>query len=172
MINMFYCHGFASCFDSGSQKIETLRKLGPVAGCNIDHTKTANELVDEVMKHSQFSEIDVLIGTSMGGWLAAQIGSLAGIPFVAINPAITPALSLKRHLGAGVDYQGKPYTLTETAVNSYKPIAKGGCGLVLLDEGDELFDAHKTRQELAGFYRVKCSRVAAIGSLIWNRRCR
>jgi len=155
VISMFYCHGFASCFDPHSSKIETLRKLGPVAGCNIDYTKTADELVAEIMKHSQLNEIDMLIGTSMGGWLAAHIGALAGIPFVAINPAIAPALSLKRHLGAGVDYQGNSYTLTETAVNSYKPIAKDGCGLILLDEGDELFDAHETRQELASCYRVE-----------------
>jgi pimeloyl-CoA synthetase len=47
---MFYCHGFVSCFDSGNPKIERLKELGPVAGCNIDYTKTANEVVTEVMK--------------------------------------------------------------------------------------------------------------------------
>lgn len=43
--------------------------------------------------------------------------------------------------------RARPIRLTESAVASYYPIAKNGCGLILLDEGDEVIDARHTLSE-------------------------
>ena len=40
-------------------------------------------------------------------------------------------------------------------VASYYPIAKNGCGLILLDEGDEVIDARHTREVLKDYYQVE-----------------
>jgi len=155
MLNFFYCHGFASSFDPNKSKVQTLTKLGSVDGCNIDYTRRADEVVSHVIEQGDFANVDVIVGTSMGGWLAAELGSSLGIPFVAINPAVDPSQTLRKYIVTAEDYQGKPYTLTESAVASYYPIAKNGCGLILLDVGDEVIDARHTQEVLTQYYQVE-----------------
>ena len=154
MLNIFYCHGFASSFDPGKSKVQALAQLGPVDGCNIDYTKRADQVVSHVIEQGNFANVDLIVGTSMGGWLAAELGSSLGIPFAAINPAVDPSQTLRKYIGAGEDYQGKPYTLTESVVASYYPIAKNGCGLILLDECDEVICARHTQEVLAEHYQL------------------
>lgn len=144
MLNIYYCHGFASQFDPGSSKIEALSKLGPVYGHNIDYTKPVDEIVQQCIDKLIEADIDIIIGTSMGGWLASVAGSRTGVPFVAINPAIEPSQTLRRHIGKGVDYQGNKYELTSSVVSGYGPLPTDGCGLILLDEGDDVFDWRET----------------------------
>ena len=43
MLNLFYCHGFASSFDPNKSKIHTLARLGSVGGCHIDYTSRADK---------------------------------------------------------------------------------------------------------------------------------
>ncbi|PPK50050.1 YqiA/YcfP family alpha/beta fold hydrolase [Marinobacter persicus] len=155
MLNIFYCHGFASSFDPGNSKVQTLARLGSVSGCNIDYTRRADEVISHVIERGNFANVDVIVGTSMGGWLATELGSSLGIPFVAINPAADPSQTLRNYIGAGEDYQGKPYTLSESTVASYYPIAKNGCGLILLDEADEVIEARHTQQMLSEYYQVE-----------------
>ena len=89
-MNIYYCHGFASRFDPGSSKLAILRELGPVYGHDIDYTQPADEVVRECIDKLIGAGIDLVVGTSMGVWLASTAGSPTGIPFVAINPAIEP----------------------------------------------------------------------------------
>ena len=155
MLSIFYCHGFASSFDPTKSKVQILTRLGPVDGCNIDYTRRADEVVSHVIEQGNFASVDLIVGTSMGGWLAAELGSSLEIPFVAINPAVDPSQTLRKYIGASEDYQGRPYRLTESAVASYYPIAKNGCGLILLDEGDEVIDARHTQEVLKQHYQIE-----------------
>ncbi|MAM89536.1 MAG: hypothetical protein CME36_19735 [unclassified Hahellaceae] len=141
MLNIFYCHGFASAFNPVKPKIQCLSELGPVHGINFDFMQPAETLVERCIAALLEHDIDLLVGTSMGGWLANVAGSRAGLPFVAINPAIEPSRTLMRHVGKGVDHQGRPYDLEASAVLSYSPFRLEGCGLILLDEGDEVLDS-------------------------------
>ncbi|WP_152206982.1 YqiA/YcfP family alpha/beta fold hydrolase [Marinobacter changyiensis] len=143
-MNIYYCHGFASRFDPGSSKLELLSELGPVYGHDMDYTQPADEVVHQCIDKLIGADIDIVVGTSMGGWLASVVGSRTGIPFVAINPAITPSQTLMKHVGKGVDYQGNEYELTASAVKSYGSLPKDGCGLILLDEGDDVIDWRET----------------------------
>ena len=84
-----YLHGFRSFFDSNKPKVQTLSKLGPVDGPQIDYENDSlSEIEEKVCAVRPVG--DVLIGTSMGGWLAAHCGIKYGIPFVAINPVTDP----------------------------------------------------------------------------------
>ncbi|KPQ01686.1 YqiA/YcfP family alpha/beta fold hydrolase [Marinobacter sp. HL-58] len=153
-MNIYYCHGFGSQFDLGSSKLEILSKLGSIHGHDIDYTKPADEVVqicqDEVIK----ADIDLMVGTSMGGWLVNIVGARAGIPFVAINPAIDPAQTLEKYIGAGLDYQGNRYQLTQSVVDSYRAFVINGCGLILLDQGDDVIDWRVTHDTCQKYYSV------------------
>ena len=155
MLKVYYLHGFASYFEPQKPKIKTLSKLGPVTGHNIDYTWPANKVVSTTRDLISKSEPDVIVGTSMGGWLAATVGAQLRIPFTAINPAIDPSKSLLKHVGEGVDFQDCNYYLDEATVNTYFPIETRGCGLILLDADDEVMNSQATKDALDSHFQVE-----------------
>lgn len=52
----------------------------------MDYSKAG--LFDEVLKEVKKRKIDLLVGSSMGGWFAYCISTLTGIPTVLFNPAV------------------------------------------------------------------------------------
>lgn len=156
-MEILYIHGFGSQFDSNSEKVKALKNIGEVSGVDIDYSKEIGSLVNYVGSVILERQIDLLVGTSMGGYLSALLGAKYGIPFVAINPVTNPRESLKKYLGTGTTYYGTDYFLSEETVNAYDPIVSGmgACGLVLLDEGDEVLDSRGTRVLLEPSYPVK-----------------
>ncbi len=154
MLKTYYLHGFASRFDLTSEKLKTLATLGPVYGHNMDYTQGAETVTEESLDKLMQINPDLLVGTSMGGWLAGILGAEAGIPFVAINPVTNPRKILKAHIGKGVDHQGQPYELTASRVASYYAFTQHGSGLILLDKGDELLPWSETEQALGGYFPV------------------
>ncbi len=71
------------------------------------------------------------MGTSLGGFFAAWIGSELNLPFVAINPAIKPFSSLRAYRGEGVTHFGEPFLLTEEVVDAYRDLTLRADGPVL-----------------------------------------
>ena len=153
-MNILYIHGFGSKFDAASDKIIELSKLGNVDGIDIDYTKSFNENRAMVISYILKTTPDVVVGTSMGGYMAAAIGSATGIPFVSINPAISPKTSLTKYVGTNTTYFGETYTLLQTTVDEYPNIATDGCGLVLLDMDDEVISADETANALRSVYDI------------------
>lgn len=143
---IFYCHGFGSCFDPASDKVSILSRLSPVAGRTVDYTQIPEHVFSEFAGSIQALNISLIVGTSMGGFFAAWLGSALGLPFVAINPAIDPGRSLRKHIGDGLTYFGSPYTLSATVVDAYVglPFRMDGTGLVAVDRGDEVIDPEET----------------------------
>ena len=146
-LRILYIHGFASRFDRASEKVIALSKLGDVVGVNVDYVLGPERVLAEIDK--VIKNIDLVVGTSMGGWTAAVVGGLYKLPFVSINPAIMPNKSLKKYLGVGETFFGQPFTLLESVVDSYSPYAMAHHGLVLLDLADEVIDATDTMAKLA-----------------------
>lgn len=144
MPNILYIHGFGSSFDPTSNKVEALKSIGNIIGIDIDWTERPSTILETVGTFILKNNIDLIVGTSMGGWAASHLGSNYGIPFVSINPAVNPAMSLSRHIGEGIDWEGRPFVLTEEAVSEYTPLKTGGCGLILLDLADDVIDARNT----------------------------
>jgi predicted esterase YcpF (UPF0227 family) len=152
VVKILYLHGFGSAFDPSSEKIIELSKIGLVEGINIDYSLSFPVIKQEVSKKVLEFQPDIVVGTSMGGWLASHIGSSFGIPFVAINPVISPCQSLEKYLGTHKDHTGKTYTLTYDCINTYKEFSLKGCGLILLDSGDEVIPYQHTLEFLEGCY--------------------
>jgi predicted esterase YcpF (UPF0227 family) len=153
-MNILYVHGFGSSYNPTHEKIQYLETLGTVVGVNVDYCKGFHAVYDKVLDVVKDKSIDLIVGTSMGGYIAAIVGAKAGIPFVSINPATSPGTSLQRWVGNFVDYNGNHHCLTEGAVHTYPDIATDGHGLVLLDRGDEVINANETAAALDAHYTV------------------
>jgi len=84
-MNIAFFHGLESL--SITDKSEYLyRKFPNAYAPTIDyHNPTA---FDEVLKQVKDRKIDLLAGSSMGGWFAYCISTLTGIPTVLFNPAV------------------------------------------------------------------------------------
>lgn len=153
-IKVVYLHGFASCWKPESEKNQQLGTWAAVDGFDLDYCLGAQATVDFAMRQLELYKPDLLIGCSMGGWLAAELGDAADIPFVALNPCIEPRLTLSKYIGNGMDYQGRPYYLAPETVQGYTAFNKQGRGLILLDADDETLNAAHTKTQLCQHFPV------------------
>lgn len=154
-MKILYIHGFGSAFDPTHEKVKLLETLGTVYGVDVDYCKGFDHSFETVRHAVTVNEIDLLVGTSMGGYMSACVGAELGIPFVALNPAVEPSKSLLRWIGAFTSYIGKEQYLSENTAASYPDIAKDGCGLVIVESADEVIDPTHTETVLRDVYRVE-----------------
>lgn len=134
MINILYIHGYNSSSTSQSLKIEQLEKeFNNVYRIAPDYDLGYDSVVREVLEFAKDLEIDALIGTSMGGYLAADISQKLVVPYVSINPCIYPSLSLVK------------YGLSGDELHSYPDFSPSDLsGLVLLGMKDVVIDPFET----------------------------
>jgi len=147
---ILYCHGFASNFDPGKPKIKALERIAPVRGVTVNHARDPFEAFNAYLDALKGAEDPLIVGTSLGGFFAAWVGSELNLPFVAINPAIRPSRSLRAYLGEGVTHFGAPFLLTEAVVDVYRDLTfrTDGPGRVVLDMGDEVISSRETLNEV------------------------
>jgi predicted esterase YcpF (UPF0227 family) len=145
---IYYCHGFASHFDSNKDKVRALNVAAIVDGNTVDYTLPPHKVFESFQKAMSARRKYLFVGTSMGGFFAAWLGTELGFPYVAINPAVTPSHSLRKYIGAGVTHYGTRFTLREETVEAYSALQfrMDGQGLVALDMGDKVIDPQKTLQ--------------------------
>ena len=143
---ILYCHGFASNFDPEKEKVRALSTLAPVEGVTVDYTLPPSQVFAAFSGAIVAPKNTLIVGTSMGGFFAAWLGCELGLPFIAINPAITPARSLRKYIGVGRTYYGTTFDLKQEVTEAYKglPFRVDGDGTVVLDLGDEVINAHAT----------------------------
>lgn len=153
-MKIMYVHGFGSLFDPESEKIQTLSKLGEVNGISVDWSKPETALLD-LMEFAQSYEPDLVVGTSMGGWGASYVAPTVAAPFVAINPAIDPANTLRKYLGEGIDHIGRRYTLVEEDIATLPTLNEKGCAMILLDMADQVIDPNVTLNKYSKVYDVR-----------------
>lgn len=153
-MNILYIHGLGSQYDPDNKKIQVLATIGTVHGVDVDYCRGFDFVYNTVKDAVLDSKIDLIVGTSMGGYTAACVGSAMGIPFVSLNPAVTPRVSLRRWVGNFTDYSGNDRCLTESMVDTYPDISTNGYGLILLQAGDEVISANATKEMLNEHYLV------------------
>ena len=94
----------------------------------------------------------------MGAWLASHVGASIGVPVVMLNPAMTPAVSLKKYVEVtenALDFGGHHMLpIDRSIVDAYFPIATNAWGLVLLEKDDDLFNYKDSEDYLTKYYRV------------------
>jgi predicted esterase YcpF (UPF0227 family) len=141
-MNILYVHGYASGVKSSDPKYTALSNLGTVLAIAPDYDNGSSHVLSEVLEFSIKNDIDLIVGTSMGGWVAPHISNTLGIPFVALNPSIHPSINLKKYGGD-----------TEI-IDSYPDISKSGFGLVSVEMGDEVIDPKYTIDYFSDVYNV------------------
>jgi uncharacterized protein len=152
-----YLHGFNSAYDPNSGKVQSLSLIGDVHGVTYNTFGTYEEIIDEISAQVSFSDDLVFVGTSLGGFWAAEMGRRFSVPSVIINPCTDPRTMLQKYVGAvETNYiNGDVNTLTSKSANSYpgSGISRAGryLPLVLLDMGDEVIDSFQTREDLKDF---------------------
>jgi len=143
-MNIMYIHGFGSKFSSESNKSVALKSIGELYGFDYDTSEYANVNLHKMTEFANSNKIDIVLGTSLGGWYASQLGRILDIPFVSINPATEPHITLNAYEGEGIDYYNRKYNLSKDVIDNYWSFDTSGDGLVLLETGDEVIDYKKT----------------------------
>ena len=140
MINILYIHGYNSSSTSPSVKIaqlenefKTIYRIAP--DYDLGYESALKEVLDFVEQiKSEGSVVGALVGTSMGGYLAADVSQKLVIPYVSINPCIYPSLSLEKYGLIGDELHSYPDFSVDSVAS----------GLVLLGMQDNVIDPHET----------------------------
>ncbi len=152
---VLYIHGFASCGEGN--KSRTLKKhLKDVMAPNLPiRPKEAVKYLDEIIANN---DIDMLVGSSLGGFYATYLGQKHNKRGVLINPSVRPYNTLKKSLGInrrfcdGAEFEWKEEYLKELLNLDVKNLRKN-LFLVLLQTGDEVLDY---REALKKFSNQRC----------------
>ncbi len=141
-LNILYIHGFGSRVDPTGDKQVALKKIARVSAFAPNYPLGYQKILAGVEPFLQ--QADLLIGTSMGGFLVSRLSEATGKPFVAINPVIDTSATLTKYIGSHLDHYGRTFTLTADTVKEYPGFRPSERGMVLLDMGDELIDSMAT----------------------------
>ena len=153
-MNILYIHGFGSSYDPEHEKIKALETLGTVSGVNVDYCAGFTAVYERALAAVMDNDINLVVGTSMGGYLAAHVASKAGVPFVSLNPVIVPSITLQKWVGNFVDFKGNEHSLSKRTATSYPDIATEGAGLVVVETADEVLSASDTVDALDKVFNV------------------
>lgn len=134
-----YFHGYGS--SPNSDKVEVLRSSfdSPVFSfpINIDPDKAIADLshrIDMMLLEDMHADDKVVfVGTSMGGWMASEMGKKYNIPAIVINPAWDPSDVLAK---LGVD---------ESICSKYDLMSLSDKNAYFFADHDELIDNHELR---------------------------
>lgn len=155
-MKIVYFHGFGSKFDPESNKIKALTDAGHnVVGVDIDYYNA--NFFDTALSFTLQEQPDIVMGTSLGGWLSSHIAAKCNLAFVALNPSIRPSISMRKYIGTGVDYAGNNYNLTDEHISTFVDfytVLDGTAGVVFLESNDEVIDPLETEKTLSDRYEV------------------
>jgi predicted esterase YcpF (UPF0227 family) len=154
-MKLLYLHGFGSHYNPTHDKIIALETIGTVCGIDIDYCKGYEFVFEKVQSTVSIHDIDVIVGTCMGGYMAAQVGAAIDVPFVSVNPIVAPNIWLQQWVGAFSDCDNNTKILPDNTVAGYPDITTEGNGLVLLDSNDEIVNAKETFRLLEDTFNVK-----------------
>ena len=142
---ILFIHGFASCGLGRKSRLlidyfgsdQVLAPDLPFAPAE------ATAFLEDVLKERS---VDLLVGSSLGGYYATWLNRERTIPSVLINPAVRPWELLGDRLGRNTRWcDGMPFVFTETHAAQlralYRPrLRHDEKYLVLLQTGDEVLD--------------------------------
>lgn len=155
-----YLHGFNSAYDSNLPKVQELSHIGNVIGITYNTFDTYENIHAYLVSSVPGTDEEfAFVGTSLGGYWAAEMGRYFAVPSVIINPCYDPRTMLMKYVGVpSTNYlTGEINTLTVESVESYPhPIQTEHetyffSPLVLLDLGDETINSFQTIKTLSNF---------------------
>ena len=157
-MKLLYIHGAFSAFKRESLKVKNLEKEFEVVGFDYSMEQSFTHNSASLIGFCIDNDIDGVIGTSLGGLYAAEIGNATYIPSVLINPCLEPYMSLSTIIGTTSNFAtGKEEVFTQELVNTFpKKVVVSPRTLVFVGMGDELIDHNRTIElsaESAGVIR-------------------
>lgn len=144
-MKILYLHGFASAVKKSSKKYDELSKIGEVVPFAPDYCQGFDQVMKDTLVFAAAGNIQGIVGTSMGGYTASHIAAQLKVPFVAINPSITPSQTLKKYVGKQQSYDGSSYELKLEHVDSYADFNTLVKGLIIVSTLDEVIPAEDTQ---------------------------
>ena len=124
MEKMLYLHGLES--NQGGKKVDYLSSKYIVHAPKLSYKDP--KCFDEIFRLIKENDFDLIIGSSMGGYLALEMGEVFGLPTILFNPALHSRLF--------------------EPVNNYKPKLGSTVHNVILGGKDEIIDCNKTCEYL------------------------
>ena len=124
MEKMLYLHGLES--NQGGDKVDYLSSKYIVHAPKLSYKDP--KCFDEIFRLIKENDFDLIIGSSMGGYLALEMGEVFGLPTILFNPALHSRLF--------------------EPVNNYKPKLGSTVHNVILGGKDEIIDCNKTCEYL------------------------
>ena len=152
---ILYLHGFASCGDSNKTKLlkAYFGEDNVVApDLPVDPVEAISFIRQQIFAH----DIDLLIGSSLGGFYATYFTELYGIKSVLINPSTQPFITLAPYVGTNHYWcSGEPFAFTRENLHALFEFAVGQLKepqsyLLLLQTGDEVLDYTKAQEKYGG----------------------
>ena len=85
MMRILFLHGLES--KPGCEKVQLLQSLGHIVQSPKIEYKD-DKSYENLYKLTKHNNYDVIIGSSMGGWFAWNLGKELGVPVLLLNPAL------------------------------------------------------------------------------------
>jgi len=152
---ILFIHGFASCGLGNKSKL-LIEYFGQDQVLTPDLSHTPEIAIEQLNTLCSTNKIDLLVGSSLGGFYATWLSNQHGIASVLINPAVKPYRLLDKHIGIqknGCNEQTFNFTLKDAEqLSSYEvsQISYPEKTLVLLETADEVLnyqDAENTYKD-------------------------
>lgn len=152
---ILYLHGFGSC--GNSTKTALLKRyFGDKQVYAPDLPISPIQAIAFVEKIINEKEIDLLVGSSLGGFYASYFCEKYKIKTVLINPSTEPFETLKPYVGMNTYWcSGEPFEwereyLDELKSYRVEAVKEPSSYLLLLQKGDEILDYSKALEKYEG----------------------
>ena len=152
---ILYLHGFGSC--GNSTKTALLKRyFGDKQVYAPDLPISPIQAIAFVEKIINEKEIDLLVGSSLGGFYASYFCEKYKIKTVLINPSTEPFETLKPYVGMNTYWcSGEPFEwerkyLDELKSYRVEAVKEPSSYLLLLQKGDEVLDYSKALEKYEG----------------------
>ena len=165
-----YIHGFNSAPASRKARDFVAWCRANVPGACVEVPELSHEPViamQQLETLMQVAPVNLILGSSLGGYYATWLSEKYNVPAALINPAVSPWQSAGTALlGTHTNYYtGRQYKLTAEHVSSLKDFEVPRPGtpgniLVLLQTGDEILDYRRAQEK----YRDCCQIVQEGGN--------
>ena len=153
---VLFIHGFGSC-GTGDKARALARHFGPDKLMAPDLPVDPGASCATLKQLLEREYVDLLVGSSLGGFYAIWLNGLRPIPAVLINPAVRPWKTLAPHVGIHRHWcTGEPFELTRDHVCRLEAMARQPDPqreryLALLARDDEVLDYREAENLLADF---------------------
>jgi len=149
---ILFLHGFASC-GSGNKSLLLRQWFGADQLLTPDLPADPIAAIELAGQLIAAHPVDLLVGSSLGGYYATWLASRDGLPAVLINPSTRPYETLAEHVGRQRWWcRDEHFDWTERHLKNlhrFRVERPQGRYLVLLHSGDEVLDYRLARDYYA-----------------------